>query len=111
MSGFILLEKFEVAIENIYIILRQFPKHEKHAFAADIKQTAWNLYRLIVEYVRKYHKKTTLNRMDVELDVLKAQIRMAHKRFKYIPFDKYQRISEKLVEVGRMIGGLHKSVG
>ncbi|MBN2606721.1 MAG: diversity-generating retroelement protein Avd [Thiotrichales bacterium] len=110
MSNLILREKFEAVLQSIYVAVRQFPKHEKFALAADIKRTAWKVFRLMTEFVRKTHKKTTLNHIDVELDVLRSQIRMAHE-FKYLAFDRYRRLSESLSEVGRILGGLHKSTG
>lgn len=110
MSTLILREKFEAVLQYIYVAVRQFPKHEKFALAADIKQTGWHIFRLMTEFIRKTHKKTTLNQIDVELDVLRSQIRMAHE-FKYLAFDKYKRLAESLTEVGRILGGLHKSIG
>lgn len=110
MSNLILREKFEAALQYIYIAVRQFPKHEKFALVADIKRTAWQIYRLMTEFVRKKHNKTTLNKIDVELDVLRSQIRMAH-AFQYLNFDRYKRLAESLSEVGRILGGLHKFTG
>ena len=40
--------------------LLNFPRAERYAMAADIKQSMYTLYRLIVTANKKYYKKTTL---------------------------------------------------
>lgn len=56
-----------------YIALRQFPKFEKHVLAAEMRQAMWGILRLIVVCNKRYHKKTTLQELDAELDLLRAQ--------------------------------------
>ncbi len=46
---------------NIY--LNHFPKFEKYALSNRIRNTAYELYDLIVEGEKKYYKKTTLTRL------------------------------------------------
>ncbi|WP_427340592.1 hypothetical protein, partial [Caloranaerobacter sp. DY30410] len=48
------------------VCLKQFPKHEKHVLAADIRRTMYNLLQLIIRANKKYHKKTTLQEIDIE---------------------------------------------
>lgn len=43
---------------NIY--LNHFPKHEKYALANKIRNSAYEVYDLIVEGQKRYHKKTFL---------------------------------------------------
>ena len=57
-----------------YIALRQFPKFEKHVLAAEMRQAMWGILRLIVVCNKRYHKKTTLQELDAELDLLRAQV-------------------------------------
>jgi four helix bundle protein len=92
-----------------YQSLKQFPKHEKHVLAAEIRLSMLHLQRLIVTAFKRYHKKTTLTDLDIELAILKRQVRLA-KDLKYLDIKKYQLWIEKLVEIGRMIGGWIKSV-
>lgn len=42
-----------------YAALRQFPKSEKFALAADIKACMHRIIRLIITANKRYHKKTT----------------------------------------------------
>ena len=62
------------------------------------------LLRLVITAAKRYHKKTTLTDLDVELAVLQNQIRLA-KDLTYLPINKYQHWSGLNLEIGRMIGG------
>lgn len=92
------------------ICLKQFPKSEKYALASDVKKSMYNLLRLIVETNKKYYKKTTLQQIDVELDILRTFIRLAADRnLKYLPLNKYENWAKLLNEIGKMLGGWIKS--
>lgn len=92
-----------------YVALRQFPKSERHVLSQEIRQSLWRLLRLIVVCNRRYYKKTTLQDLDAELDLLRSQVRMAQS-LGYLPFKKYEVWSRMLDEIGRMVGGWMKSV-
>lgn len=93
------------------ICLRQFPKHEKHVLAADIRKSMYKLLELIVRANKKYYKKTTVEEIDIELDVLRTLIRLAaDSQLKYLPLNKYENWSKMLNEIGKMIGGWIKTI-
>jgi four helix bundle protein len=92
-----------------YQALKQFPKHETHVLGAEIRLSMLQLQRLVITAFKRYHKKTTLTDLDIELAILKRQVRLA-KDLRYVDLKKYQIWIEKLVEIGRMIGGWIKSV-
>src|SRR4030043_2436166 len=96
-------------IQYGYIALRQFPKSEKFTLASEMKNTMWRLLRHIVICNKRYYKKTTIQDLDAELDLLRTQVRLA-KELKYLPFNKYEIWSRLLDEIGRMIGGWFKSL-
>ncbi|WP_303845732.1 diversity-generating retroelement protein Avd [Aeromonas sobria] len=87
-----------------YIAMRQFPKAERHVLAAEIRTSMLTLLRLVITATKRYHKKTTLTDLDVELAVLQNQVRLA-KDLAYLPINKYQHWSSLNIEIGRMIGG------
>lgn len=91
--------------------LKQFPKSEKYAMASEIKESMYRLLRLIVEANKKYHKKTTAQNIDIELEILRTFIRLAaDKNLKYLPVNKYENWAKMLNEIGRMLGGWIKSM-
>ena len=92
-----------------YQALKQFPKSETHVLGAEIRKTMLQLQRLIITAFKRYHKKTTLTDLDIELSMLKRHVRLA-KDLRYLDIKKYKNWSEKLVEIGKMLGGWIKSV-
>jgi len=108
MTDLIVKQKTEDMIAYGYVALRQFPKAERHVLSQEVRQSMWRLLRLIIVCHRKYYKKTTLQDLDVELDVLRAQLRLAQS-LGYLPMTKYEIWSKHLCEIGRMIGGWIKS--
>ncbi len=103
-SDLLIRQKCEEMIAYGYIALRQFPKFEKHVLAAEMRQVMWGILRLIVVCNKRYHKKTTLQELDVELDLLRAQVRIS-KELGYLDFKKYEHWSRLNNEIGRMVGG------
>lgn len=111
MNDFKILQKVYDMILYGNQCLNQFPKSEKYALAAEIKQSMYHLLRLTIETNKKYHKKTTAQQIDVELDVLRTFIRLAaDKETKYLPFKKYENWAKMLNEIGRMLGGWMKTM-
>lgn len=110
MQDFKILQKTYDMIIYGNICLKQFPKSEKYALASDIKKSMYNLLKLIVETNKKYYKKTTLQQIDVELEVLRTFIRLAaDPNLRYIHLNKYENWAKLLNEIGKMLGGWIKS--
>ena len=103
------LQKIEDMMEYAYPALDQFPKAEKFSLAQDIRHSMNLLLELTITEDKKYTKKTTLENMDIELSKLKVYIRLAMK-LRFISFHRYEVWEGMLVEIGKMIGGLLKSV-
>lgn len=99
---------------NLY--LNHFPKHEKYGLALKIRQCAYDVYGLIVETQKRYHKKTTLTNLDIQHEQLRMFLRLAHE-LNYFDFKdgksdskksgehRYLAISRLVDELGRMVGG------
>ena len=102
-------QKCEDMIAYGYVAIRQFPKSERHVLAQEVRLTMWAILRLIIITNRRYHKKTTMQDLDAELDLLRSQIRISME-LKYLPFEKYEVWSRHVDEIGRMIGGWFKSL-
>ena len=108
-EDFKVLQKVQDLMEDSYPILNQFPKAEKFSFAQDIRHCINTLLELTITEDKRYTKKTTIENMDIENEKLKVYIRVAH-RLKYIDNHRYATLEKKVVEIGKMIGGLLKSV-
>lgn len=57
--------------------LKDFPKTERYVLAGDIRKTMYTMLEMAVRLEKKYHKKTTLQDLDIEVDVLRNLLRLA----------------------------------
>jgi len=108
-NDLLIRQKCEAMIAYGHTAIRQFPKMERHVLGAEIRITMWSLLRLIVVCNKRYHKKTTLQELDAELDLLRSQVRMA-KTMGYLAFKKYEIWARLNDEIGRMVGGWVKAI-
>lgn len=118
-SAAILDNKYIEMLKILNIYLNHFPRHEKYALCNLIRNTAYNLYNLITEAQKRYHKKTTLTNMDITHEQLRMQIRLAYElgyfHFKNgrtdenspdeQAFHRLTVLQTFIDEIGRMIGG------
>ena len=72
----VITHKFVEMMKLMNVYLNHFPKHEKQALCAQIRNTAYGLFNLITEGYKRYHKKTTLT----QIDEMYQRLPEAHKR-------------------------------
>lgn len=90
--------------------LLQFPRSERYALAAEIKQSMYKILRLIIQANKQRNKRQLQIEIDTELDVLRTFIRLAaDKQSAYLPIRKYEIWSKQLNEIGKMLGGWMKA--
>lgn len=99
-----ILTKLHDMAKYAYLALAQFPKSEKFAIVVDIKRCMNVMLERAIEASKKYHKKTTLQEMDVELMKLRHYLRLSHE-LGFLPQRKYELWSEMVAEIGKMLGG------
>lgn len=90
-------------------VLLQFPRTERHSICQDIRMTTRNIQRLICRCKKKYYKKTTLEDIDIELDLLRELIAESYES-RYINVHKYEVLSRKVNEIGKIVGGWMKTL-
>ncbi len=104
-----LLEKVEELSAYSYIVLHQFPKMERFLLCSEIKTSLNTITRLIVTAWKKYHKKTTLTELDIEIEILRVLVRRAW-LLQYISSDRLRIWNNHINEIGKMTGGWIKSI-
>ena len=109
MEEFKIRQKTEDMIRYGYIALRQFPKTERYTLAANIRNCMHDLLRLIITANKRYFKKTTIQDLDIELEILRSYIRLSYTAG-FLPFKKYEVWAKLINEIGCMVGGWIKSV-
>jgi len=114
-SEAVLNRKYMEMIKLLNIYLNHFPKYEKYALANNIRNSAYEVYDLITECQKRYHKKTSLTSLDIAHQKLRMQIYLANelgyfafkdgKQNKAIkPEQRFLAISKLIDELGKMIG-------
>lgn len=101
----ILQTKFYDAMLYGHKALMQFPKAEKYQLVASIKESEKECMHHIIDLEKKYAKKTTLQRIDTELEYLRCLIRIAYD-CKYIDVKRRHVWIGQIDEAGRILGGL-----
>ena len=113
-TSFILKEKIADMMKYGKQAVANFRRRERQT-ADEIRRSMLTMYRPSIMVEKKYYKKTTLQELDIELDVLRHLIRLAQDKDYYgrnvappLPFKKYEYWSGMLSEIGRIIGGYMK---
>ena len=83
-----ILQKAFDMMNYAYPALAQYPKGEKFALVVDIKRCMDVMLERIIEANKKYYKKTTLQELDVEVEKLKAYVRLSY-NLGFLPPKKY----------------------
>lgn len=104
---------FAVQLEGY---LAHFPNCHKYTLTQGIRQAYLDVYNLVTEAQKRYHKKTTLTQLDVRHEQLRMMLHLAHELglFGYsagrkdaqAPGEHRFLVALRMVdELGRMIGG------
>ena len=89
-------------------LINRFPKAQRFVLAQQIQNAMVDIARLIVQANKQRNKLPTLYQIDVELEKLRLLIRLA-KDLNLLAVKQYGLMSERINEVGRLLGGWIKS--
>jgi hypothetical protein len=103
-----------ILLMNIH--LNHFPRHEKFALSQQIRTAAYDVYGMLIECQKKYHNKTSLQKLDVRHEQLRMMLNLAFEMGLFAHQNgqgkdpmkgqhRYITISSRCDEIGRMIGG------
>lgn len=115
--------KMMLLIKQLNLYLNHFPKHEKYGLCQQIRNAAYDVYGLIVEAQKRYHKKTTLSSLDIRHEQLRMFVRVAFElgyfgfKNQAVSGDDPQELAERrfhtlgvmIDEIGRMLNGWIKA--
>lgn len=117
-SEAILNRKFLEMAKLMNIYLNHFPKHEKYGLSQQIRVCMYDVYGLIVECQKRFHKKTALALLDIKHEQLRMYVNLANslgyfsfkggekeENSETIAAHRFLAISRLVDELGRMIGG------
>lgn len=104
LNNLIILQKMYDFYLWFYPALGRYPKHEKFVLTTQTKETCVQIMTLIVKANKVRNRKPVLFEIDAELEKLRLLVRLA-KDLKYLSIRKYGLVSQKLNEIGRLLGG------
>ena len=107
-----IIPKVEKYIEYILIILIKLPRTEKFSIGTEIKTSVYNMLKniLLASKIDKTKRLEIYNVVDAEIYYQRICIRIMYNQ-KWIDEKKYKHSNELLSEIGRLLGGLIKSLG
>ena len=108
----IIIPKIEKYIEYMLTILLKLPRTEKFSIGTEIKSSMYEMLKNIL-FASKIDKKRRLefyNIVDSHIYYQRICIRIMYNN-KWIDMKKYKYSNELLDEIGKMLGGLIKSLG
>ena len=112
-------QKYIEAAKLMLIYHNHFPKFEKYALAQQIRVCMYEVYALIVESQKRYHRKTAMTNLDIRHEQWRMLVNLANS-LGYFEFSdgkeadkspvkqaahRFLAISRLIDELGRMIGG------
>ena len=88
-------------------IVRKYPKCENFALVQEIKASLYTGLRNLMYAIKSFNKHDKLkylNEFDINLNLLKIQVRLSFK-YKYISLQNYQSWATLITDVCNMLGG------
>lgn len=108
MEGLRILTKLEELDQYTHLTTMQYPKGERHVLAADTRRIVGEIVRLAVRCGKRYHKKTSLQDLDIEVQYLRCLARKAYV-LRYCNAHRLEVWTGHIDEIGRMVGAWIRS--
>ena len=107
----LIYEKINQLIAYSKNLLNKYPKSERFDLCSDIKNSLYKTLKNVIfawKTTDTNDKIKALKQIDIEIVFLKSLVRISYS-FKYITEKNFAVWSEKLSEIGRMVGGWLKT--
>jgi len=105
LSDFIFFQKFDDFIGYLFPIVDRFPKREKFALCAQVKNVCYAIVQNIIDAHRAKSKYVILYKIDGQLEFLRWLLRHSHERG-YLARHSFETSVKKADEIGRILGRL-----
>jgi hypothetical protein len=109
-------EKFSLilACRELYKVsffaLKDIPKHEKYVMGGEIRKILYQLLSNSIAIKRRYYRRNLLEEMDINLDIIRELLRLAHIQYpSWMTDEQMNTVWEKVNDVGAIVGGLLKT--
>lgn len=108
----VIIVKIEKYIEYMLTILLKLPRTEKFSIGTEVKTSMYDMLKniLLASKIDKNKRLQIYNIIDSDIYYQRICIRIMYNQ-KWIDEQKYKHSNELLNEIGKMLGGLIKSLG
>lgn len=108
----VIIRKMEKYMEYMLTILIKLPRTEKFSIGTEIKNSMYEMlkYILLASKIDKRKRLEVYNVIDSHIYYQRICMRIMYNN-KWIDMKKYKYSNELLDEIGKMLGGLIKSLG
>lgn len=108
----VIIVKIEKYIEYMLTILLKLPRTEKFSIGTEVKNSMYDMLKniLLASKIDKNKRLQIYNMVDSNIYYQRICIRIMYNQ-KWIDEKKYKYSNELLNEIGKMLGGLIKSLG
>jgi hypothetical protein len=112
MKDMILYQRVYDFMLYLFPLVDRFPKYEKFALQTQIKNSVYRLLRLTVDIQKSRQKARYLYEFDKELEFLRTLVAFSNdKKPSYMSAQSRKTTMEKLLEIGKIVGGMIKKFG
>ena len=110
-NSLIIIPKMEKYIEYMLMVILKLPRTEKFNIGSEVKNSMYDMLKniLLSEKVDKSRRLPIYNVIDSDIYFQRICIRIMYNN-KWIDEKKYKYSNELLSEIGRILGGLIKSL-
>lgn len=107
MEGLILFKKTYELLLFVYPIVNRFPKNQRFVLGQQILNALIDFLKILIEANSISRRFFLLKKASVELDKIRFLIRLG-KDLRLLSGKSYETLSERINEVGRLLGGMIK---
>lgn len=111
-NNLIIIVKIEKYIEYMLTILLKLPRTEKYSIGTEIKTSMYEMLKniLLASKIERNKRLSIFNVIDAHIYYQRICIRIMYNN-KWINAQNYKHSNELLSEIGKILGGLIKSLG
>lgn len=105
-KSLLIYQKYMDLIYYSYDLIKKYPKSERFVLCQETKKNIFTGFKIIMHAQKEFNKNLKikyLNELDITLNILKVQIRLAY-RYKYITIQNYTTWSDKLTDICNLLG-------
>ena len=110
-NRFVIIVRIEKYIEHMLTILLKLPRTEKFSIGTEVKTSMYEMMKniLLASKIDKNKRLSIYNIVDSNIYYQRICIRIMYNQ-KWIDEKKYKHSNELLAEIGKILGGLIKSL-